>query len=126
MLLLLAQLCILVVLAVLNIWFGIVKDLYNIIWWWDIPTHFLGGVWAGVFTAWYLQHARRDVSILYCALGALSVGLIWEVFEAHFSVGTDPFMPYWLDTCKDLLMDTVGGSTAGLAIRLQRQLWLRK
>jgi uncharacterized membrane protein YjdF len=126
MLLLLAQLAILVVLVVLNIWYGLVQGMYDRIWWWDIPAHFLGGVWAGLFAAWYLQRRDKDFTVMRCAALALSIGIVWEIFEWYFGLGTNIFMPYMVDTSKDLVIDTIGGAVAGFAVLLEKNLWRRK
>src|SRR5438477_12918460 len=103
--LLYAQLCILIVLVIMNVWLGIAKGVYGMLWWWDIPTHFLGGVWVGLFAAWFLQKRDREFTVARCAAAALSVGVVWEIFEYHFGIGGSAFMPYWVDTLKDIVMD---------------------
>jgi hypothetical protein len=124
--LLYAQLLILLVLAILNTWFGIVKSAYTLIWWWDIPTHLLGGIWVGLFAAWFLQKRDKKFTVLKCAAAALAVGIVWEIFEYHFGIGGSAFMGYWEDTIKDVTMDVIGGAAAGLGAMLQRDLWKRK
>lgn len=121
--LLYAQLVILVVLVVLNIWYGIYQGLYEIIWWWDIPTHFLGGVWVGLFVAWFLQIRDAHFTVMRCALGAFAIGLMWEIFEYGFGLGGNPAMLYWVDTTKDLFVDVLGGGIVGYALLLEKRLW---
>lgn len=124
--LLYAQLFILIVLVVLNIGYGIEKGLYFVIWWWDIPTHFLGGVWGGLFAAWFLEHWTKRITVAECAFIALGIGIGWEIFEYVFQLEKSIFMSYWLDTSKDLLLDTLGGALAGLFAQLERTLWQKK
>jgi uncharacterized membrane protein YjdF len=121
--LLFAQLIILVILVILDIWLGLVKGAYFNIWWWDIPTHFLGGVWAGLFAAWILRKYAKGNLILQCAAIALAIGIGWEIFEYAFGIGGSIFMGYWADTIKDLCMDTLGGAAAGAVAYLERDLW---
>jgi uncharacterized membrane protein YjdF len=121
--LLFAQLFILVILVVLDIYFGVVKDLYYTIWWWDIPAHFLGGLWAGFFAAWMLHKYKGTFLIVQCAAIALSIGVCWEIFEFTFGIGGSAFMPYWVDTVKDLCMDTLGGALAGALAYIERDVW---
>jgi len=121
--LLFAQLGILVVLMILNTWFGIMHGLYEAIWWWDIPTHFFGGVWAGLFAAWLLQRYKKRFFIIQCAVMALSIGVCWEIFEYAFDIGGSMFMSYSADTIKDICMDTLGGTVAGTVAYLEKDLW---
>lgn len=121
--LLYAQLATLILLFVLDIWLGLVQGVYFTIWWWDIPTHFLGGVWAGLFAAWLLQKYKKRFLIIQCAAIALSIGVCWEIFEFAFDIGGSIYMSYWADTLKDLLMDTLGGGLAGIIAYLERDLW---
>lgn len=123
MFLLYTQLFILILLAFLNIWLGVTHGLYETIWWWDIPTHFLGGVWVGLFAAWLLEKRDKEFTVLSCALFALSVGVVWEIFEYTFGIGGSPFMGYWADTIKDVCMDVIGGMTAGAIAYAERDLW---
>lgn len=121
--LLYAQLVILVILAVLNIWYGIYQGLYGLIWWWDIPSHFLGGVWVGFLTAWLLQKLGGRISVARSIAGALVVGIVWEIFEHYFALGGNAFMPYWIDTIKDLIIDMAGGALAGYSALRAKVLW---
>ena len=118
-----AQLAVLVVLVVLNIWLGIDHDLYMSVPFWDVPTHFLGGVWMGFFAAWLFKRNKHKISIGQCAAFALSIGICWEIFEFSEGLTYSPFMPYWVDTIKDLCMDTVGGAAAGALVARYKILW---
>lgn len=124
--LLYAQLLILIVLAILTIWFGIEKGLYGLVWWWDIPAHFLGGVWVGLFAAWFLQKYRRKFSVLTCVAAAFAAGIVWELFEYHAGIGGSAFMDYWSDTIKDMILDMLGGASAAFIARFEMKLWRRK
>ena len=121
--LLYAQLAILVVLALLNISYGIGQGLYESIWWWDIPAHLLGGVWVGLFAAWVVQLRSGRFSPLYSIGAALGVGIGWELFEHYFSLGHNPHFSYWADTIKDVVMDVVGGALAGYVARVEKIIW---
>lgn len=118
-----AQLAVLVLLMALNTWLGIDKELYLSIWWWDILTHFLGGIWAGLFAAWLFKLQKRKITVLQCAFFAVIIGAGWEYFEYAEGLAHEYFMPYWADTLKDLVVDTAGGVSAGfIAIRINK-LW---
>lgn len=77
----------------------------------------------GLFTTWVLVGWKMPTTLTRAALGALCVGLVWEVFELYVGVGGSLFMPYWLDTLKDLFIDTLGGTIAGYALMLEKSLW---
>jgi len=94
-------------------WFASLNDIYDTVWWYDIPMHFLGGLWVFLFALW-VTHTRygrsplrrtpaRDILVF-----VLFVGIFWEILEiflsfTHFS---DP--GYFFDTPKDLVMNTLG------------------
>lgn len=90
--------------------------------WLDMPMHFAGGVWlAGVAVWWrYYKAATEAVSfmqILVTALvTALGIGLLWEVFEAYLSFSATGHINAMPDTLKDLLFDTIGGTTVAVLI----------
>lgn len=109
--LLLLQFLTLLILAILHI-FGITGFLYQKFLWLDIVTHFLGGLWAGFFAAWVLSLWGKRQQILFCVSIALTLGILWELFEVM--TGLTIFPEDSLDTVKDLLMDTAGGIFAGL------------
>jgi len=109
-----AQLFVLVILGILDITLGIGFDFYRAIWWWDIPAHLLGGLWAGFFGAWLLVLRRGRPLLLYCIGAAIVLGIAWELFEVvsgltHFPADT-------LDTVKDIFIDVVGGAAAGYRV----------
>ena len=124
--LLYAQLAILVVLVILNAWFGIEKGMYELVWWWDIPAHFLGGAWAGVFGVWALQKYRTKRLMWEGAFAALLIGIFWEIFEVYFELGRSLHMSHFLDTTKDLIIDTMGGALAGFIAYHERALWRKR
>jgi hypothetical protein len=92
---------------------------YSMVWWFDMPMHFLGGFWLGLTALWvYLFYraspgmvsARKMLIVGLCAV--LIIGMGWEVFE----IGIDRFITYSvfnpLDTASDLFFDLAGGATA--------------
>jgi len=89
----------------------------------DIPMHFLGGVWLGFLSTWLLFRLRivkRLHSGWYLfGLGVVSllVGLGWEVFEYLMDQWIDTNMqPSLMDTKLDLVMDLLGAYIVGLWI----------
>ena len=79
--------------------------LYLAVTWFDIPMHFLGGVFlAGVFFVF------RGKSIRLALLWVLGIGILWEIFELCIKVTfLADGMKYALDTGKDLVLDILGG-----------------
>ena len=124
--LLYAQLFAVGLVALVNIYFGIMLGFYLTNFWWDWIAHFLGGMWAGFCGAWFFLHWGRRLTVLECALFALAIGLGWEVWEYSVGVGGSAveFMPYWADTIKDLIMDAIGGAAAGLIAQYE-YVWRR-
>lgn len=95
---------------------GLYWYLFWRIWWYDMPMHFLGGLWVGLCTGWLLEWfqvpRRRDITIF---LASLAVGVAWEVFE--YAVGlTRGEIGFVFDTAHDLLNDVAGGLLAALII----------
>lgn len=115
------QLGVVTLLALLHIYVGIEARLYWTHWWWDIPLHVLGGLWAGLFGAWVLTIFDTRSSLTRCVLAAFLLGTTWEVFEyGVFGANASPFMSYPLDTAKDLFNDVLGGLVAGLLVERMR------
>lgn len=118
--LLYAQLIFVGLIEILDVHLGTALSFFYTLWWWDIPAHFLGGLWAGLFLVWFGAHFKRRVSLLQCALFAFAIGVSWELFECYEGVGGSTFMSYWIDTPKDLVMDTFGGMLAWILARRSR------
>ena len=97
---------------------------YWSLWWFDIVTHFLGGLWVGGMALWLLtKGSKRSNTYVYWAgmVAAFLVGVGWEVFE----VVTDPLLSseagYLSDTICDLFTDTAGGLLAALLFLRSRE-----
>ena len=96
--------------------------LYSYVWWFDIPMHFLGGLASGLFSLWFYSseiwsggRKMTHFEVLTVALvGALIVGLVWELFEYYAGITQNTIGSYPLDTAKDLAMDIAGGYFAHL------------
>ncbi len=90
---------------------------YSAIWWFDMPMHFLGGLWIGLL-AIYLFWSKINSSgkffsnTLVILFSILLIGSGWEVFEALVNevIIENPFD--YLDTFSDILFDLAGGSAA--------------
>ena len=92
-------------------------DLYQKLWWFDIPMHMCGGFWSTLIILVYFYSHRvrgeKPASLSFVFLlgvgGGLLVGLGWEVFEYIFTniIATVPWDP--VDTSADVLNDVIGG-----------------
>lgn len=87
---------------------------YYSIWWFDMPMHFLGGLFIGLGCLWFLYSKDRphELSwrlVLKIFLGVLLVGVLWEIFEIIFYqiIAQSPFNS--LDTIHDIFFDLAGG-----------------
>jgi len=102
-------------LADVNHWYWTMK-------WFDTPMHIAGGAWLAGFGVWW-QYFRRGVvasgflQILgVCLVYALSIGLLWEAYEAVVSFLTVGHMNEIPDTLGDLLFDIIGGTTVAILV----------
>lgn len=83
---------------------------YSLLWWFDMPMHFLGGFWAGLMVAYV--YPPKDIAfktVLRFILAVLTIGILWEIFEilvAKYITG-QPFNT--LDTLSDIFFDVAGG-----------------
>jgi hypothetical protein len=90
--------------------------------WFDIPMHFLSGLWVGLaalylsFHTTYLSEQVRRVAPFLLAIGAgLLVGLVWEGYEYLVWVYTDTLPPnHRPDSLLDLVMDVLGAGIGWL------------
>lgn len=96
--------------------FGAIKfHWYYSLWWFDMPMHFLGGMWVAMLIIWYLGDSKFSIeSVGRVILGAFIVGLAWEVFELLLNeqfVQNAYDLP---DTLSDIFFDLSGAFTAVL------------
>ncbi len=84
--------------------------------WFDMPMHFLGGLWLGLVALWWYT---RDVVLTtfrmftISLLTVLVIGILWELFE--FSMDTFIIISEQnsvFDTITDIIFDIIGGLVA--------------
>ena len=92
-------------------------------WWFDIPMHFLGGVWLGGMAILALRRFAPEKaekrSVVYAtAIGAaLLIGGLWEIFEFSLDTFVTMRVNDIADTITDFGMDVAGAlSIAALII----------
>jgi len=83
--------------------------------WLDLFTHFLGGLWVALASAWILSYAGRTPSFLVLILAAMVIGVGWELFESFAGVPKEANFAF--DTSLDLIMDFIGGVSGFLLAR---------
>ena len=104
--------CLFVANAIADYW-----HLYFYIWWLDIPMHILGGFWVAltslVLYYTFSGHKEKDRSVIFvwslAIASALSIGLIWEIYEFSVDKIFSAFDVKVADTLKDLGDDFIGG-----------------
>ncbi|MBP9760349.1 MAG: hypothetical protein KBD24_03195 [Candidatus Pacebacteria bacterium] len=90
--------------------------------WFDIPMHYLGGVWVGLAALWiwyYSGFMRKKNALptkpfIVAVGGGIVFGVAWELYEFLVWIfgGAGLPMRYIPDTALDLVMDTLGVVTA--------------
>ncbi len=92
---------------------------YYSIWYFDMPMHFLGGFWSGLFIILLLSYknlldGKMSGSILKIILGVLLIGISWEIFEfsANSYFVKNLFVANRLDSVSDIFFDLSGGLVA--------------
>ena len=96
-------------------WVGVDYSLYSIIWWWDVMTHFLGGIFIGflllaIRTRWKLFRGRS--TIRYLTITALSIFVGWELYEILINIIIPVYRFDIVDTLHDVVNDCLGCAVA--------------
>ncbi len=85
---------------------------YGLIWWFDMPMHFLGGLTVFYFAALIWRPALRWVPtgrfIYECIITTLLIGVLWEALELYLYLhyGSPNFI--LLDSLSDIGFDLAG------------------
>lgn len=97
----------------IGIWLG----LYSIIWWYDMPLHFFGGLFTGLLAISFFLNYKIFVSsstfkTLFAILFVvLIVGLLWEGYEIFFDIISNR-RHIFTDSLSDIFFDLAGGLEA--------------
>jgi hypothetical protein len=83
---------------------------YSSIWYFDMPMHFLGGIWLGLISIYLFPLKNYSLkSIFKIFFIVLLVGVAWEVFEILVNRLTIQDSFNTLDTISDICFDSAGG-----------------
>ena len=74
--------------------------------WLDVLSHFLGGLWVSLASAWILSYLGYSISLTRLVTLSMIVGVGWEVFE--IGAGIPREANFVFDTSIDLCMDLMG------------------
>ena len=86
---------------------------YFTVWWFDMPMHFFGGIWVGLFFLYAYKVKNISLrSVIEVTLSVLVMGILWEIFEFYVFNGIGRYPFDLLDTFSDIFFDLAGGLTA--------------
>jgi hypothetical protein len=99
---------------------GSLYGFFATIWWYDIPLHFLGGLWVSfsgvyiyLFSNFFSKPKTTKKTLFYSAfLTVLLLGIMWEIFEYCTGLSVRWYYSNELDTIKDIFMDLLGAILA--------------
>lgn len=102
-------------------WVGTELYLYWSVWWYDIPMHFMGGLWVSLVVAWAYAfrvdiNQKKFGSYVWVVIGGtLLVGIVWELYELCIdATSLADGIHYVTDTTSDIIMDIAGGIVGAL------------
>jgi hypothetical protein len=101
--------------------------LYWTYWWFDVLTHFIGGLWLGIASIWlyyfsgYVRTMRPSLRQAFATalMAGLVVGIAWEVYEYVVWQLSGEGLPgnYVSDTLSDIMMDSIGAAAGFIVYR---------
>jgi hypothetical protein len=103
-------------------WAASLEGLYWSLRWFDIPMHFLGGLWTLLFLLWvvstqYASRYKKYITFQNVFLFVLAVGVLWELHELALRFTSFDDSGYWYDTGHDIIMDMLGAAFGVLVYR---------
>ena len=96
---------------------GVWVSLYGILWWYDMPMHFFGGVFTGLLVIHFLLGQKRikylpNNKIIFISLViVLCIGLLWEGYEIFFDIIAGR-QHIFMDSLSDIFFDMAGAVEA--------------
>ncbi len=83
------------------------------IWYFDMPMHFLGGFWLGLFALYLFSPKNQSLSyISKVLLFVFLMGAGWEIFEIFIDKLITLNNFNYIDTASDMFFDFAGGLSA--------------
>lgn len=101
---------------------------YWIFWWFDMPMHFLGGLFLGGLGVYaFIQYFLKKNTVLWkpytwfknVFLFVICISVAWELYEFIVDQLFKNGQPNVIDTLSDLFFDTAGGMTALLFLYIK-------
>lgn len=102
--------------------FTIIANLFGlfwIFWWFDMPMHFLGGIFVGFLVVYSVPSFfyKKNVHTFFIfLLVSLIIGLGWEFFEASMDILFKSKHTNFLDSLSDLSFDLAGSIVSYLLL----------
>jgi ABC-type Na+ efflux pump permease subunit len=100
---------------------------FNLFWifsWFDIPLHFLGGVFVSFLTSYIIFLKLENVSYLkFLIINTVTVlvfGFFWEVFELKIGSTSFDDLIYFSDTGMDFVADILGSIITSILIYFKK------
>ena len=96
---------------------GVWLSLYSMIWWYDMPMHFAGGLFTALLIFVFLLRFSKFAnlgnlkSILIVLFLTLIIGLLWEGYEIVFDIIAGR-KHIFIDSLSDIFFDFAGGIQA--------------
>lgn len=108
---------------------GVWISLYGILWWYDIPMHFFGGLFTGLLVLHFLLGYKKTRylpthRIIFISLVLVCViGLMWEGYEIVFDIVAGR-RHFFLDSLSDIFFDMAGAVEAAFIYLRHRRIVL--
>jgi len=114
-----------IVVLVILIAIHYVGSYYSLYWyysWFDTLVHVFSGLWIALVLLWLASffgqmnslYDYKVKSFLIAFIGAIIIGVVWELLENFSQVTYTSANGYYLDTAGDILNDALGGILAYL------------
>ena len=116
------KLLVLIVAIFIANWVGGKLHLYYMLWWYDMPMHFSGGIFLGLLFTYLLLRFHKDTwskkQLWQGLLFVFLIGFGWEIFEFSIDTFISSVQQLPMDSLSDLCFDLAGG---GLSLLYSRR-----
>jgi hypothetical protein len=92
-------------------------NLFDELWWLDIPMHIVGGFGTALFVYFFFEYIGKPISYLWLCISFVLVAIVWEIHE--YLIGAVLYDTWfgWFDTTKDTINGWVGTTIAYYLVR---------